>query len=79
MEILLRGTLMDGLFHLESVSVKTEAGLGYSNNTKQQFIIHQNKGTSTFVLTGGTNHVNINVVISKVIWHKKLEHSLLKF
>lgn len=71
-ETLLIGTLKDGLYHLESASVMT-AEVEHSSSFKQQHM-HKNKGTSSFILLGVTNLTNINVVVFKVVWHKRLGH-----
>ncbi|TYK18874.1 Retrovirus-related Pol polyprotein from transposon TNT 1-94 [Cucumis melo var. makuwa] len=76
-DILLKGTLKDGFYHLESVSRKKGVAPVYSNITNQQFM-HKNKDISTFVLTGGTNPVKINVDVSKAVWHRRLEYPLSK-
>ena len=76
-DILLKGTLKDGFYHLESVSRKKGVAPVYSNITNQQFM-HKNKDISTFVLTRGTNPVKINVDVSKVVWHRRLEYPLSK-
>lgn len=67
-KIILNRTLKDGLYHLDNISVKGVAEVGYGNITKLQHL-HKNEDNSNLVLIGGINLVNINVAVSKVIWH----------
>lgn len=70
---MLKGTLKDELYHLENVSVK-RGGAPVYNRIMNHQLMHKNKDVSTFVLTGGTNPVEINVVESRAVWHKRLGH-----
>lgn len=72
-QIMLRGTFKDELYHLETVSVKEVVEVDHSGNLRQQ-LMHKNNSTSAFVLSGGTNLANTNVVVSKAVWHKRLGH-----
>ncbi|KAA0041005.1 uncharacterized protein E5676_scaffold228G00580 [Cucumis melo var. makuwa] len=72
-EILLKGTLKDDLYHLKNAGLMVATELNHSRSVKKQ-LMHKNKKTSTFILSGGKNLVSINVVVSKAVWHKCLGH-----
>ncbi|KAA0065902.1 Retrovirus-related Pol polyprotein from transposon TNT 1-94 [Cucumis melo var. makuwa] len=71
---LLNETIKDGLSHLDTVKKEKRAeDLDYSSSKKKQSM-HKNKGSSTFLLSGGTNLVNSCVVVPKTVCHKRLGH-----
>lgn len=65
-QIMLKGTLKDGLYHLEGVAVKSVGELENNEGRKRQFQ-HINNNASILMLSKTTNS---SVVASKTVGHR---------
>ncbi|TYK22689.1 T3P18.3 [Cucumis melo var. makuwa] len=71
--VLLKGTLSDGLYHLEGVAVKSVGELEHSDSSKKQFE-HINNA-SILVLS---EKVSSSIGASKTVWRRRLGHPSMK-
>ncbi|KAA0054968.1 Retrovirus-related Pol polyprotein from transposon TNT 1-94 [Cucumis melo var. makuwa] len=71
--VLLKGTLSDGLYHLDGVAVKSIGELEHSDSSKKQFQ-HINNALISML----SEKVSSSIGASKTVWHRHLGHPSMK-